>query len=129
MLINFCDSAFAIGESATRPGTRFLKQIKQRYGTETYGPNHVALMQLIKEDGFLQYRFLYFDRETNHLRRRSQQEREQLALRINQLHRQGFSQRQISRQTGASLTRVNSMIVTEKGGEAASTEPAPGERE
>jgi RecA-family ATPase len=125
MLINFCDSAFAIGESATRPGTRFLKQIKQRYGTETYGTNHVALMQLIKDDSFLQYRFLHFDREANHLRRRSQQEREQLALRINQLHQQGHSQRQISRQTGASLTRVNSMIVTEKGGEgSALAQPA-----
>jgi len=129
MLINFCDSAFAIGESATRPGVRILKQIKQRYGTETYGPNNVALMQLVKEAGFLHYHFLHTDRETNHLRRRSQQERDQLALRINQLHRQGLSQRQISREVGVSLTRVNSMIVTEKGGErGASAQPAPSER-
>jgi RecA-family ATPase len=30
MLINFCDSAFAIGESASNAGVRYLKQIKQR---------------------------------------------------------------------------------------------------
>ena len=30
MLINFCDSSFAIGESHHDPGVRYLKQIKAR---------------------------------------------------------------------------------------------------
>ncbi|QJD95120.1 AAA family ATPase [Mucilaginibacter robiniae] len=36
MLINFCDSAFAIGESYQEKGLRYLKQIKQRNTHEVY---------------------------------------------------------------------------------------------
>lgn len=46
LLLNFCDAAMAIGESHTQPGTRYLKQIKQRSATETYGAGNVCLRPL-----------------------------------------------------------------------------------
>ena len=46
MLINFCDSAFAIGKSETVPGLRYLKQIKQRSVAETYGVGKCAFVIL-----------------------------------------------------------------------------------
>jgi archaellum biogenesis ATPase FlaH len=45
MLINFADSAFAIGQSHSEPGTRYLKQIKQRNQKEEYGETNVCLMK------------------------------------------------------------------------------------
>lgn len=48
MLINFVDSAFAIGESQTQPGTRYLKQIKQRSTKQHYGPENICLGKIEK---------------------------------------------------------------------------------
>src|ERR1700743_2530024 len=43
MLMNFCDSAFAIGESVIAHNMRYLKQIKQRNTNEVYGSNNVCV--------------------------------------------------------------------------------------
>ena len=41
VLMNLCDSAFAIGQSITNESVRYLKQIKARYGPIEYGTNNV----------------------------------------------------------------------------------------
>ncbi|HLC17289.1 MAG TPA: LuxR family transcriptional regulator, partial [Thermodesulfovibrionia bacterium] len=50
MLINFCDSAFAIGESAKDKGLRYLKQIKCRNSQMIYDTENVILCELLKVD-------------------------------------------------------------------------------
>jgi hypothetical protein len=52
MLLNFCDSAFAIGLSRMQPGLRYVKQIKQRNSQQLYGAENVCLYEIVN-----QYRF------------------------------------------------------------------------
>ena len=52
MLINFADSAFAIGESQTSNGLRYLKQIKQRSGHQIYGAENVCICRMVKPYNF-----------------------------------------------------------------------------
>ena len=52
MLINFCDTAFAIGESHTDPSIRYLKQIKVRNCEFKYDAENVCLCQISKPNKF-----------------------------------------------------------------------------
>src|SRR6202012_4649737 len=57
MLMNFCDSAFTIGESVTGKSMRYLKQIKQRNTHQVYGSTNVCVCEINKPSNFLQYQF------------------------------------------------------------------------
>jgi len=106
MLINFCDSAFAIGESHTVAGLRYLKQIKQRSTTEVYGAENVCLFSLQKPGNFLQAQFSGTGVEADHLLHFTQQHRRSRLARIAELHRQGLSLRQIAAEVHLSATSV-----------------------
>jgi len=110
MLINFCDSAFAMGESHSAPGQRYLKQIKQRSTAETYGANNICLAQLERHNGFLKFVFTGNDCEKNHLRDTSRQERERINREAKKLSDEGLSQRQIAERLGMSVGSVNRML-------------------
>ncbi|HZY35468.1 MAG TPA: AAA family ATPase [Mucilaginibacter sp.] len=110
MLINFADSAFAIGESQTQAGMRYLKQIKQRSTEETYGAANVCLCHIIKPQNFLQFQFTGNSHEAGHLLPYTEQQRQNLEARIVQLHRQGLSLRQIAAQTGLSYSTISRTI-------------------
>jgi Trp operon repressor len=110
MLINFCDSAFAMGESHSMPGQRYLKQIKQRSTAETYGADNVCLAQLERHNGFLMFVFTGNDSEKNHLRETSKQEREQMRREAKKLIDEGLSQRQVAERLGMSAGNVNRML-------------------
>jgi len=49
LLINFADSAFAIGQSCAQTGLCYLRQIKQRNTRQVYSPDNVCLCRIIKE--------------------------------------------------------------------------------
>lgn len=70
MLINFCDSAFAIGEPPPDKNVRYLKQIKQRNTAELYGADNVCVCLVNKPHNFLQYELIGFRREWEHLKER-----------------------------------------------------------
>ena len=53
MLINFADSAFALGQSSQDPGLRYLKQIKQRNTGQDFGAEHICLFRIVKKQTFL----------------------------------------------------------------------------
>ncbi|QEM12167.1 helix-turn-helix domain-containing protein [Mucilaginibacter rubeus] len=110
MLINFYDSAFAMGESHSAPGQRYLKQIKQRSTAETYGADNICLAQLERHNGFLKFIFTGKDCEKNHLRDTSRQERERMNLEAKKLSDEGLSQRQIAERLGMSVGSVNRML-------------------
>lgn len=69
MLMNFCDSAFAIGESASEPEIRYLKQIKQRNTEKLYHENNVIMCRIAQPYNFLMFEFIGFSLESEHLKK------------------------------------------------------------
>jgi RecA-family ATPase len=115
MLINFADSAFAIGQSRTNVGLRYLKQIKQRHKKEEYGENNVCLISQEKYINFLQYKFEGYARECDHLNQPGKYlkgpGRQQKVM---QLHQQGRSLRQIADEMGIHFTTVGRIVKKRK---------------
>lgn len=110
MLINFADSAFAIGTSSTNKQQRYLKQIKQRSGPQVFGEENVCLCHISKPMNCLQFEFTDFDHERQHLRSYTVAARLELAQKAAELSTQGLNQRQISQQLNISLGYVNKLI-------------------
>lgn len=106
MLINFADSAFAIGQSQTQPGLRYIKQIKQRNSANDYGANNVCLFNIRQDLSFLNMEFIGYDAELNHLQKQGTAITEETKDRIIELNRQGLSNRQIADNLKISLTTV-----------------------
>jgi RecA-family ATPase len=101
MLINFCDSSFAIGESHADKELRYLKQIKQRNTHEIYGAENVCLCKLVRKNWYLQYEFTGNARENDHLGRS-----DYVQARVKELSLAGYSQRQIGKALQVSKTTV-----------------------
>jgi hypothetical protein len=110
MLINFADSAFAIGESHRNPGLRYLKQVKQRATQLIYGEDNVCLCRITKPANGLQFDFEGTAHERDHLRPQTQHDKQQLTEQITKLTAQGLSQRQISAQLNIGLGTVNRVV-------------------
>lgn len=85
MLINFCDSSFSIGESNTDKNVRYLKQIKSRNTEIIYDTENVIVCQVEKSYNFLQFVFLNFGTEREHLRQISESEKSELENNIKDL--------------------------------------------
>jgi len=110
LLINFADSAFAIGKSTADTDLCYLKQIKQRNTRQRYGHDNVALCRIQKPGTFLHFEFEGYSHERHHLLTRTAADRQQLANKIAALSADGHSQREISDQLGISLATVNRLI-------------------
>jgi RecA-family ATPase len=110
MLMNFADSAFAMGQSNADPSLRYLKQVKQRNGREIYGPDNICLFQLQKQFGYLHFKFTGYAHEQQHLRRYTQTQRDQQKTRIIQLRADGHTQRHIAAKLGIAPSTVNKLL-------------------
>jgi len=66
-LLRFATNIVAIGRSNVDNDLRYIKQVKQRNGTEVYHEENVIVCQIKKEDQMLRFKFLTFDAERNHL--------------------------------------------------------------
>ncbi|MEO8853520.1 MAG: AAA family ATPase [Ginsengibacter sp.] len=110
MLINFCDSSFAIGESSTDKNLRYLKQIKARNTEIIYDAENVCVCQISKPENFLQFEFINFGTEREHLKQFTEKDRESLIEKSKELSQKGFSQRQISGELNISLGAVNKYL-------------------
>ncbi|HEX3383709.1 MAG TPA: AAA family ATPase [Mucilaginibacter sp.] len=110
MLINFADSAFAIGRSTKQKGMCYLKQIKQRSIGQTYGEDNVCLCRLHAGKGFLRFLFSGNGREKDHIRPTVTLEREKLKEASLLLAAKGLSQRQIAEKLDVSAGLVNRML-------------------
>jgi RecA-family ATPase len=91
MLINFCDSAFAIGESSSEIGLKYIKQIKQRNTEQRYGAENVILCEIEKISSFLKFSFMDFGNEYEHLKTVEITSKDDRNDSILQLHKQGKS--------------------------------------
>ena len=74
MLMNFCDSSFAIGESQKGSNIKYIKQIKVRNAEYLYDSENVIECQIIKPDNFLKFEITGYGDESDHLKQLSQEE-------------------------------------------------------
>ena len=123
LLINFADSAFAIGKSTTEAGLCYIKQIKQRNTQQLYGESNVALCRITKTPtspkkpaNFLHFNFEGFGAEQPHIQipgrhgyNRALANHQQLATQIAEMEAEGLSQRQIARQLNMAAGSVNKL--------------------
>ncbi len=84
MLMNFCDSSFAIGESFSERSLRYIKMMKVRFCEHIYDGDNVAVCQINKPDNFLQFEFMNFDNELKHLKVISEKDKQKLENEIQQ---------------------------------------------
>lgn len=112
MIINFCDSAFAIGESAKHVGTRYLKQIKARNTEQIYNEENVLLATIKKEVNFLSFHFGETANERDHLKVITDKVREELKARAIELAGQGLKKVQIAAELGVSAMTVGRYLKT-----------------
>jgi len=108
LLLNFADSAFAIG--AGHYGQRYLKQIKQRNTTGHYGADNVCLLQLHKTRDFLQFRFTGHTTEQQLLNKPNNIGHDHRTGIAAHLSGRGFSQRKIAAVLEVSVGLVNKLL-------------------
>ncbi|RFZ84531.1 LuxR family transcriptional regulator [Mucilaginibacter terrenus] len=106
MLLNFADSAFAMGESHTSPGMRYLKQIKARNDEVEFGADSVMLCRIVKPYSFLKFEMITREPEAAHLLTHTEQMRKTNEDTISKLHAEGRSVRQIAAEVGQSRQTV-----------------------
>ncbi len=110
MLMNFCDSAFSIGESTQDKNLRYLKQIKARNTEIQFDAENVVVYQIVKPYNYLHFDFIGYATEREHLKQITQQDKESTVEMAKELSKQGKSQRQISGEMGISLGAVNKYL-------------------
>jgi hypothetical protein len=110
MLINFCDSSFAIGESTSDKSLRYLKQIKARNTEIIYDSENVILCQLGKPDNFLQFSFLDYSSEKKHLKEISEKDKENRISEAVELKKQGLSNIDIANKYGVTEGAVRKWL-------------------
>jgi RecA-family ATPase len=110
MLINFCDSSFSIGESHSDKNLRYLKQIKQRNTEQIYDAENVCVCQIDKPFNFLQFEFLNFGTEQEHLKQHTEKDKEKRTSEVLELKKQGISNIEIARRFGVSEGAIRKWI-------------------
>jgi RecA-family ATPase len=110
MLINFVDSSFSIGESHTDKYLRYLKQIKARNTEIIYDTENVATCQIQKPFNFLEFEFLGYGTEREHLKQLSDNDRENRISEALELKKKGVSNVQIAKQFNVSEGAVRKWI-------------------
>lgn len=112
MIINFADSAFAVGESVLSKDMRYIKQIKQRNTEQVYGSDSVLTCRI----GHVTPTFVGFTSdgvtpESDHLaQRRTRVDDNSRALEVRQLHGEGSSVADIMKATGLSRAHVYRLL-------------------
>lgn len=110
MLINFCDSSFSIGESHTDKYLRYLKQIKARNTEIIYDTENVVTCQIQKHSNFLEFLFLGYGTEREHLKQLSDNDRETRISEALEMKKRGISNVQIAKEFNVSEGAVRKWI-------------------
>lgn len=110
MLMNFVDSSFSIGESHSDQHLRYIKQIKERHTEKIYDAENVIVCQVHKPSNFLEFEFVAFGTEREHLKILTEKDRETNISKAKELSRVGKSQRAIAADLGISVGAVNKYL-------------------
>lgn len=108
-IMNFCDSAFALGKSVKGEDVRYIKQIKSRM---TKKHDDVAEIRLLSSP-YPHFEFVEWNAEEEHLKNMAENTKIDSCLgsEIMMLHRLGRSVREISSIVGISKSSVHRYIV------------------
>lgn len=99
MVMNFIDSASAIGESLSDKNMRYIKQIKARAKEKKYDSSNVALCQMGKGSNFTQFTFLGTGNEFDFLKPDTRSgNNDELKQSISELMATGLSDYEIAKQ-------------------------------
>ncbi len=109
MLINLCDSAFAIVESTQDKSLRYLKQVKVRSTEMKYDSRNVCLCRITKPENFVQFEHIGHADEHEHLNTQIT-EIEAKIKKVKELAALGKKQREIAEETGLALGSVNGYL-------------------
>lgn len=96
MLMNFCDSCFAIGESFQENGLRYLKQIKQRNTEQIYDTHNVIICKIENPSNFLQFSFIGLENEFEHLKQFTPQTGDDRLSKVLELKAEGLPNTKIA---------------------------------
>jgi hypothetical protein len=121
MLMNFCDSAFAIGESTRDSNLRYLKQIKLRDTVFVHTTDNVLMKQITKDENFLAFTDVHgvqTSHEHEHLKQYCKEDRDNLINQSIQLAATGLSQRDIGNKLGIAPATVNKYLKCSRSHEA-----------
>lgn len=110
MLMNFCDSAFTIGESASETDIRYLKQIKQRNTEKIYHENNVIMCRITQPLNFLKFEFIGFSHENEHLKRFEMKAMDDRDAKIRELKEEGKANTEIAKEVGVSEGTVRNRL-------------------
>ncbi len=110
MLMNFCDSSFAIGESQRETNLRYIKQIKQRFTEQKYGGNNVCVCKIDKPSNFLGFEFIEHGSESDHLKEYNERDKTEREKRVLDLSAKGKTAREIADELNVSHTTVNRIL-------------------
>lgn len=106
-LMNFIDSAFAVGKSAQGSDLRYLKQVKVRNCEEEYGENHVLVCRIEKVGAMLQFTEIGTSYESEHLK---EKDKEADIATAHQLKDEGLSLRKIADKMGVSKSTAGRLL-------------------
>jgi len=111
-LINFCDSAFCIGESLKESNVRYIKQIKVRDAEFRFDCENVATFRIVKNGCYLCFEHTGFDSEKEHLRERNSTEISELEANILALRQNepNLSNAEIARRLNTNRMRVGRVL-------------------
>lgn len=112
-LMNFFDSAFAIGKSAKDDNLRYIKQVKVRYGNYEYGVDNVIVCTIEKLGTFLQFIVTDHSPESRHLKELTEEDHQRMVNQIRTMRAQGKSLREIGSELGVSKNTVDRILKKE----------------
>ncbi len=110
MLINFVDSCFSIGESFQDKNLRYIKQIKARNTEIIFDAENVAVCRVHKPHNFLEFEFIDYGTEREHLKQLTENDKENRILEALELKSKGLSNVQIANQFNVSEGAVRKWI-------------------
>ncbi len=112
MLMNFVDSAFAIGRSHKDGSARYLKQIKVRACEAIYHTQNVVAVKIVKDGNFTGFHVMGYGPESEHLRPLKEIEEEINLQKVVELKQANpaISNREIERMTGIGRNRVAKIV-------------------
>jgi RecA-family ATPase len=113
-LMNFVDSAFALGRSHKDGQLRYLKQIKVRACEAVFTTHNVVSLRIEKHCNFTEFRVVDYGKEYDHLKPLKEVENEIKAgniVTLKRLHPE-MSNREIARRTGTNHTNVKRVLDT-----------------
>lgn len=110
MIANFCDSVFAIGQSAQGANLRYIKQIKVRAAEKRYGEDNVVICRLGKLSNFLGFNVIGFGQEFEHLQKRQKVNLDDRNQQIRNLKDLGKTNQEIADQFGLSESGIRKIL-------------------